>query len=349
MVAIVLAVCAALCNAVTTIFQRLGVQTAPDVEGRGLKLMRYVLRRPVWYVGFAAMVGSFGLQAVALGHGGLTVVQPLMVSELVFLVVILRVWFGVPLGWREAIGTVLTVAGLASFLAVSDAGGGTTIPSASGWIFVATACCGMILICLACTRFGSRPWRSAWFGAAAAISFALSASFTKTTTILFAGGFWQLFGHWEPYGIVVAGLTGLVLTQNAFHAGPITASQATLTIVDPIVSIVIGVGLFGDQLRGGKGALAFDAAALLVMCAGLFILTQSPLIAGSTVHEHLGRPEAGSSAGRRSGRLPEPTGRLARVATYLDRIAAWHRDAASCDRRDVNELAAKAVRRCAAA
>ena len=53
---------------------------------------------------------------------------------------------------------------------------------------------------------------------------------------------------------------------------------------------MIGVGLFGDELRGGRGALAFDAGALLVMCAGLFVLTQSPLIAGSVAHERLGRP-----------------------------------------------------------
>ena len=220
-----------------------------------------------------------------------------MVSELVFLVVILRVWFGVAArlarGGRHR----------------PDRGGSRQLPRREQRrrryddplderldLRGDRLCRGMILICLACTRFGSRPWRSAWFGAAAAISFSLSAAFTKTTTILFAGGFWQLFEHWEPYAIVVAGLAGLVLTQDAFHAGPITASQATLTIVDPIVSIVIGVGLFGDELRGGKGALAFDAAALLVMCAGLFILTQSPLIAGSAVHENLARP--GPALGR---------------------------------------------------
>ena len=292
MIAIPLAVCAALCNALTTIFQRLGVETAPDAHGRGLKLIRHVLRRPIWYVGFAAMLGSFLLQATALGFGSLSVVQPLMVTELIFLVVILRVWFGSPLGWSEAIGTVLTVAGLAAFLAMSNTGGGTTFPTTSGWVIVITVCCAAIAICSACTRLRSRKsrsWRSAWFGSAAAISFALSASFTKATTILFSKGFWQIFEHWEPYAIVVAGLAGLVLTQDAFHAGPSTASQATLTIVDPIVSVVIGVGLFDDDLRGGIGALAFDAAALLVMCVGLFVLTQSPLIAGSVAQEHLGR------------------------------------------------------------
>ena len=153
----------------TTIFQRLGIETAsasaPVAKGRRRQLIQHVLRRPIWYAGLAAMIGSFGLQAVALGFAGLSVVQPLMVTELVFLVVILRVWFRHPLGWWEAVGTVLTVAGLAGFLAVSDAGGGTTLPSTSGWIIVIVAACGAIGICLACTRFGSRPWRSAWFGA----------------------------------------------------------------------------------------------------------------------------------------------------------------------------------------
>jgi hypothetical protein len=297
--AIPLAVCAALCNALTTIFQRLGVETAPENAERGLKLLRHVMRRPIWYLGLVAMVGSFGFQATALGFGGLTVVQPLMVSELVFLVLILRVWFGTPLGWREASGTVLTVAGLASFLAMTNAGGGTTFPTTSGWIIVICACAGGVGICVACTGLSSsRPWRSAWFGSAAAISFSLSAAFTKATTILFANGFWQIFTYWEPYAIVVAGLAGLILTQDAFRAGPITASQATLTIVDPIVSIVIGVGLFDDELRGGIGALALDATALLVMCAGLFVLTQSPLIAGAVAHEHLGKSRVAHSANK---------------------------------------------------
>jgi hypothetical protein len=87
-----------------------------------------------------------------------------------------------------------------------------------------------------------------------------------------------VFFHFEPYAIAVSGLSGLFLAQNAFHAGPITASQASLVIVDPIASIVIGVSLFGDNLRGSYGALALDAAALAVMSMGLFVLCRSPLI-----------------------------------------------------------------------
>ncbi len=101
----------------TTIFQRLGVETAPDAAASRPQAAASRAQASHLVRGFAAMIGSFLFQATALGFGSLSVVQPLMVTELVFLVVILRVSFGSPLGWREAVGTVLTVAGLASFLA----------------------------------------------------------------------------------------------------------------------------------------------------------------------------------------------------------------------------------------
>lgn len=286
-----LALAAALFNALATIFERIGVETAPAEAQLRWQLMAHVLKRPIWFLGLGAMVGAFLLQAAALSQGSLTVVQPLLVTELVFLVIILRVWFRRVLGWREGLGTVLTVAGLGTFLAVSNQGGGNTLPSAVGWLLVITASLGAIAVAIGLTRFGSRSWRSAWFGAGAAVAFALSAAFMKSTTTLVArGGFPHVFTHFEPYGIAVMGMAGLFLSQNAFHAGPITASQAALLIVDPIASIVIGVGLFGDNLKGSFSALALDAGALAVMSAGLFVLCHSPLIVGTTDEDRLGRP-----------------------------------------------------------
>ncbi|MGH9296670.1 MAG: DMT family transporter [Acidimicrobiales bacterium] len=288
--AVVFALLAAVCNAVATILERMGVETAPaDAELRW-KLVAHVLRRPVWFFGLLAMMGAFLFQAAALDKGGLTVVQPLLVTELLFLVVILRVWFGRPLGWRELLGTVFTVTGLAVFLAMSDQGGGDVTPSALGWLLVIVASAGAIVVAVALTRFGSRPWRSAWFGAAAGVAFALCAGFIKSTTMLLSSvGPIHMFFHFQPWGIAVSGLAGLFLTQNAYHAGPITASQATLLIVDPIGSILIGVGLFGDNLRGSGAALAVDALALLVMSTGLFVLCHSPLIVNTTSEDRLTR------------------------------------------------------------
>ena len=289
MTAVLLALAAALCNALTTIFQRLGVESAGDVGSHPLRLMVHVVRRPIWLLGFAAMLGSFVFQAVALNFGALTVVQPIMVTELVFLVVILRVFFDHEIEWRVAVGTVLTVVGLAAFLALSSSQSSSLVPSSGEWVLVVSAGTAAVVLCAGLARFGTRSWRSAWYGAAAAVAFAVAAAFTKTATILLRGGVGSLLTHFEPYGLVAAGLAGLVLTQRAFHAGPITASQATLTTVDPIASILIGVGVFGNELRGGTAALAGDAISLAVMCAGLFVLTNSPLIASSLENERLGR------------------------------------------------------------
>ncbi len=299
--AIVLALAAALCNALATILERIGVETAPADAVLRWRLMSHVLHRPIWFLGLLSMIGAFLFQASALSRGALTTVQPLLVTELLFLVVILRVWFGRPLGWREAVGCVATVIGLGVFLAVSDQGGGNTLPSTASWEEVIFACAAGIGVSVALARRGSRSWRSAWFGTAAGLSFALSASFIKSaTTILAHQGIVHLFQHFEPYGVAVAGGLGLFLAQNSYHAGPITASQAALLIVDPIASIVIGVELFGDNLRGGTGILALDAIALAVMSAGLFVLSHSPLIASSTADERLSSKQAATVAASRA-------------------------------------------------
>jgi hypothetical protein len=89
-----------------------------------------------------------------------------------------------------------------------------------------------------------------------------------------------MFTHWETYALAVSGVISLFLAQNAFHAGPIAASQTALVLVDPLASIAIGIGLFGDNLRteGVYGPL--EALSLLVMFVGAASISHSPLISG---------------------------------------------------------------------
>jgi drug/metabolite transporter (DMT)-like permease len=283
-----LALAAALCNALATIFERMGVETAPADAAMRWKLIAHVLRRPIWFLGLLSAASAFVFQAFALASGGLTLVQPLLVTELLFLVIILRVWFSRPLGWKEAVGVVSTVAGLAVFLAVSDQGGGNVVPAGGEFAFVILAAGVAVAICILVAPRRGRAWGAAWYGTASGITFALCASFIKSATILLQhGGTLLMFEHFEPYGVCVTGAAGLFLTQNAYQAGPITASQAAMLVVDPIASILIGVELFGDNLRGGKGVLGIDAVALLVMSAGLVVLCHAPLIRDTRANERL--------------------------------------------------------------
>jgi len=76
----VLALGAALANALTSVFQRKGVQAAPAGTTLRLSLITYALRRGIWLAGFALMIVSFLLQAVALHFGRLSEVQPILTT-----------------------------------------------------------------------------------------------------------------------------------------------------------------------------------------------------------------------------------------------------------------------------
>jgi hypothetical protein len=109
--------------------------------------------------------------------------------------------------------------------------------------------------------------------------FAFTAALIKQVTADFHPTWYQFLTQWHVYAMAVAGLLAVFLAQNAFHAGPITASQAALVIVDPLASIGIGVGLFGDTIHtsGSRGPL--EIAALVGLFVGAFVLSRSPLIA----------------------------------------------------------------------
>jgi drug/metabolite transporter (DMT)-like permease len=279
-VAYLLAVLGALANAVTTILQRLGVESAPAETTMRLSLLAYALRRKVWLVGFGVMICGFLLQAFALHFGPLTVVQPIFTLELPFLIAILWIWFGQRLTWREWLGAFGAAGGLSLFLIAAHPGGGTGNPDLDGWITVTLACAFAITAALLLTRIGPPAWKAAMFGAAGAIDFALTAAFIKQMTDEIAAHGWGFLATWPPYAVAVAGVTGVFLVQNAFHSGPVTASQATLVIVDPLAAIAIGIGLFGDSLRTSVAAVTFEVIGLCVMFAGVLSLALSPLVAG---------------------------------------------------------------------
>ncbi len=276
----VLALAAALSNALTSVFQRMGVEDAPQESTMTLSLMTHAIRRGIWLLGFFFMVCSFLLQAFALHAGRLSVVQPILTMELLFLVFILGTYFGYKITPREWIGASAIAFGLSGFLVFSNPGGGNEVPSNLDWILVGSLASAAIVVTVVATRWGPRWWKAAMFGSAAAISFAFTAALIKVVGNYAARDWVSLFVHWQTYGLVVFGLAGLFLTQNAFHAGPLAASQSTLVLVDPLASILFGIALYGDSLRTANPWGPLEALSLLVMFAGAVFLSNSPLVTG---------------------------------------------------------------------
>ena len=71
--------------------------------------------------------------------------------------------------------------------------------------------------------------------------YGVAAGFTRTTAhVLSHRGLAHVLSSWTTYGLVAAGVLGMVLAQSAFQAGQLDASLPPMTVVDPIVSILIG-------------------------------------------------------------------------------------------------------------
>jgi drug/metabolite transporter (DMT)-like permease len=297
-----LAVMAALCNAVSSVLQRRGASTAPDSSVLRVKLMTYVLRRPVWLIGFSTMVGAFLFQAGALAYGQLSTVQPVLVTELLFVLIILSVWSRSQPGREEWIGAIAVSGGLAGFLLAANPSGGSTHAQAGDWgvAGLGTGLVVALLIALA-LRSSSAFGRAALFGSAAAITFALNAAFIKASTDLIGRGTVHFFTSWPPYAVAVTGLGAFFLVTNAFQSGPLTATQPALTVVDPMASIIIGAEVFGESLRSSPGWVAVECITLVIMAAGVILLSRGPLVSSE-----LGEASAGRAKDPAPTRSPLP-------------------------------------------
>ncbi len=283
--AIIFALLAAMSNALATVMQRIGVETSGSVDSEykdsdrvGFKF-KNLLKSPVWFAGLGLMTASFLLQAIALAFGNLTTVQPVMVTELLFIVIILGFWFDHQIGRQEIFSVFGVILGLGLFLGFSFGQRGNLHPDLDDWMAVIGGGLGVILLSLWFTTKGSRSFKAASFGVAGGTAFAVTAAFIKQVAEQWPHGIVYVLSNWEGYGVAIAGMVGLILSQHALNAGPVAASQSALLISNPLASIVMGVYLFGNHLDRSGPRLAAEVIALAVMFASLFVLSHSPLVA----------------------------------------------------------------------
>jgi drug/metabolite transporter (DMT)-like permease len=274
-VTVVYALLAALGNALNVTTQHAASISSPK-KTTGWRLVVYLFRNPLWLFGWIALAGAFIFQALALDVGQMSVVQPLLVTELVFALVLRRTWLRQrirPVTWCAALATC---ASLAVFLATAEPQGGHSSPDSHAWIGAcATVAGGAAVLALLGTR-GPPARRAALLGTATAAMWALVATFIKTMTeTLSQFGVSGLFAHWPVYALAATGLVTEFLQQATLHAGPLSVSQPFLVIVDPIVSIGLSVWIFGEYFTEDALRLTLGAAAFAAMCVAVAVLTRT--------------------------------------------------------------------------
>ena len=121
----------ALANAIHLMTQHAASVDVSDKNSWLASLVAFLIRQPLWLVGRAAAAGGFAFQAVALHSGQLSVVQTLLVTQLVFSLILRRFWVHqhiVKMAWTAAL---VACGALAVFLSAAEPHGGHLHPEAA--------------------------------------------------------------------------------------------------------------------------------------------------------------------------------------------------------------------------
>jgi hypothetical protein len=283
--AILFALLTSLTNALAVTLQH--IASTSDVEkSKGWQFVKYLLRHPLWLLGWLALCGSLVFQALALHFGPLSLVQPILVTELILALVLRQLWLHQSIRGVTWLAAIVTATGLAIFLVVTSPHGRSFLPTSRAWTVPSIVCVAGVALLVVLAQSGSPARRAALFASATAVMWALEATFIKATTdTISALGFGGMFTRWPVYALIVGGIVGLLCEQAALHVGPLSVSQTFIVIVDPIVSVALGIWLYRERLHHDALHLTIGVAAFVVMCAGIVALTRTaPATMNADVH-----------------------------------------------------------------
>jgi hypothetical protein len=303
-IAVVTAVAAALVLGISSVADQRSTKRVKPARSGSPRILLDLVRQPLWLTAIGANLVGFALQVVALDFGSLALVQPLLVCDLVFAVLISRYLARrrgdqLPGGRRSGLavftGVSAAAAGVAGFLVVGRPSGGhadvkfdVLAPLAIGLVVVAGGC-----LAVAARYQNLRPLALAL---ACGVNYGVAAFAVKLVTTEFGGGPDKVFTNWPIYVLAVVGPVGFILNQDAFQQGTFLAPvQAIITTADPVISIGLGVVWLGVVLRGSPADIFGEVASLLLMTAGIIITARvAPQVAGQPATERTGRQPAPS-------------------------------------------------------
>ena len=273
--AVLVALVAAFLYAVASVAQQRAAGDISDESAKGLGLFRNLIHRPLWWAGFVGDFGGYGLQAVALGLGSLLLVQPLLVTALLFALPLGAAFAGRQLAasdWTWAV--VLTVA-LAIFVLAGNPTAGVDRAAVPRWLVAAAVILPVVIGCVLGARVVSGVGRAVLLAVATGVLYGVTAALTKSVISLLGAGLLQVITNWETYVLIIAASVGTLLQQAAFQAGALEASLPAVTVLEPIVAVTLGLTLMHERIRANGPEWVLIAIAVAGMVAGTYALSRA--------------------------------------------------------------------------
>lgn len=242
-------------------------------------VLRRVIASPAWLAGTALLGVGLGFHAYALHQGSLSLVQPLLITGVLFTLPASRFAGGPRIRAVDMLWAAVLVAGLAGFLVTSTPTSQTS--KAVDWFPAAAISVASLLgvtVCLLVARRSRGNVTATVLGVAAGIGLAGSAALIKVCTDLAAKGIGVLVSSWQLYVMVVVGLSSVAISQLAYRAGPMTASIPAINTVNPVASVLLGWAAFDESFRVSPAALAIEVVSLIAVLAATLVLSRRSAI-----------------------------------------------------------------------
>lgn len=262
-----LALVAAFLFAVAATLQQKGALDLGVSADSARSLVRLVESR-WWLVGTGALLCGYAVQAVALDHGRLAIIQPLLVTTVVFALPLGYFVTEQEVGRREVVGACVTVLGLAFFAIFGKPAGGSENAPNDEWAIALGTIAVVCAILFSLGRKGTGPRKAAMFGIVSGILFGTSACLVKPSLDLLHQSVADVLSHWELYAMALTGIAAFVLQQVSLSTGFLATSVATVSVANPIVSVLIGVLLFDERLARPPWHIVVAVGGLALAMAG---------------------------------------------------------------------------------
>jgi drug/metabolite transporter (DMT)-like permease len=275
-VAAFLALVAAVCFALAATLQQRGQFELADAGSAvlGVGGLVRLVAVPIWLLGTLILLVGYATQGAALDRGQLVVVQPLMVTTIVW---------ALPLGYwltsqhvvrRQVLGAGAVVVGLAMFVVVGDPDAGVDNASTRGLVTASVVISAVVVMLLLWLRTKPTPsLQAAGLGLCAGLWFGLSATFAKPVINDLHEGLAEAAKDWRTWALLGFGFAAFLIQQLSLATGQLAPAMAAVSVSNPAISVALGILLFQERLTRPGWHVLVAGAALLAALGGAVLIT----------------------------------------------------------------------------
>lgn len=285
---------AALLLGVGFVLQQRAAARAPEADLLKLRLLWDLLHSRQWVGGIAAMICGQIVSAIALGRASVSIVEPLLASNLLIALLLSGVVTRTRLRRTDWIGCLVLGSGLAAFiLAGQPAAGSGRVAGVQRWGAAAGVCALAALLVGVARRQPMLQEGTLLAGAAGSLA-GLQDGLTRISVLRLETGLTALVATWESYAVVGVAVVVILLQQSAFKVAALRDTLPAVTVAEPVIGVVFGIVALGDHVRAAPWFVVVELAGLVAMVVGVYVLATSDLLAQAAG----GRPAIDSRGNR---------------------------------------------------